>query len=266
MDFHDSVSSLSHLFTSAWAVFATLLLMRLTIAHGPQRWSVAYFGLSMVLLYLASGLYHGLRHDTDESRLLFQKLDKSAVFLFILGSNIPIQIYMLRGAWRRWSLAASIGSALTGVVVLWVWPTMPHPLLVAVYATLGLSGLIVVGKVAPRIGWGGVGWFTTFAVCYLVGAAVEVAKWPVLVPGWFGPHEFLHIADVAGTLGHFVLVMKYILPHGDRRETRLTRSETRITLESAAHPPRTRLRTEPGSPTLPEPVHVPVPRRRSSIL
>src|ERR1041385_862948 len=112
MDFHDSVSSLSHLFTSAWAVFATMLLMRLTVAHGPKRWSVAFFGNTMVLLYLASGMFHGLRYDTEGSRLLFQKIDKSAVFLFIFGSNFPIQVYMLRGAWRFWTVALSASAAL----------------------------------------------------------------------------------------------------------------------------------------------------------
>ncbi len=262
MDFHDSVSSLSHLATAAWAVFATLLLMRLTRTHGPKRWSVAFFGLTMVLLYLASGLYHGVRHDTEASRLLYQKFDKSAIFLFILGSNVPIQVYMLSGAWRRWTLGVSSSAAVMGVAVLWAWPTMPHELLVAIYTVLGLSGLIVVGKVGPRIGWGGVAWFSVFAGCYLLGAAVEVAKWPVLVPGVFGPHEFLHIADCGGTFGHFVLVVKYILPAGDPRNTVDARSNSEHT---GVVPPRTRLRTKPGSPPS-EPIHVSVPRRRPTVL
>lgn len=234
MDFHDSISSLSHLFTAAWAVFATLLMMRLTGAHGPKRWSMAFFGVSMVLLYLASGLYHGVRHDTEDSRLLFQKLDKSAIFLFIFGSNFPIQVYMLRGAWRAWTVALSASAALVGILVLWVWPTMPHSLLVAIYLALGLSGLIVVVKIARKIGWGGVGWFSVFAACYVAGAVVELASWPVLVPGVFGPHEFLHIADCGGTFGHFVLIMKYILPVGDRGRRR-TRTANTGSILSAPH-------------------------------
>jgi hypothetical protein len=49
------------------------------------------------------------------------------------------------------------------------------------------------------------------AVSYLGGAAVEVAKWPVLVPGWVGPHEVLHVADMAGTLAMFVYVCRYLI-------------------------------------------------------
>jgi hemolysin III len=256
MDFHDSVSSLSHLATSAWAVFATLLLMRLTVAHGPKRWSVAFFGLTMVLLYLASGLYHGLRHDTEESRLLFQKLDKSAIFLFIFGSNVPIQVYLLRGAWRFWTMTLSGSAALLGILVLWVWPTMPHPLLVAVYLVLGLAGLVMVGKVAPLIGRAGVAWFLGFAACYVLGALVELAQWPVLVPGWFGPHEFLHIADCGGTFGHLVLIVKYVLPYGDRRNVIDGGSGSGHT--GMALPPDTRLSSEPP--------HVPVPRGRPTVL
>ncbi len=95
MDFHDTVSSTSHLLTAVWAGFATLILLRLTRGHGVGRWAIGFFGASMVLLYLASGLFHGLRHDTEASRQFFQKLDKSAVFLLIAGSYVPVIVYPL---------------------------------------------------------------------------------------------------------------------------------------------------------------------------
>ena len=48
---NDLVSSVTHLLTAAWAAYATLILLRLTRGHGPGRWAVGFFGLSMVLLW-----------------------------------------------------------------------------------------------------------------------------------------------------------------------------------------------------------------------
>ena len=71
-DLRDPVSSVSHLLTALWAVFATLLMLRMT-AHRPGRLlPVAIYGLSMVLLFLASGTFHGLHYDTPEEKRLFQ--------------------------------------------------------------------------------------------------------------------------------------------------------------------------------------------------
>lgn len=45
---------------------------------------------------------------------------------------------------------------------------------------------------------------------YLCGATCEVAKWPVIVPGWVGPHEVLHLTDIGGTLTRVRLVVELV--------------------------------------------------------
>ncbi len=219
MDFHDPVASISHLLTAVWAVYATLVLLRLTRGHGAGRWAVGFFGLSMVLLYLASGLFHGLHHDSEASRHFFQRLDKSAIFLLIAGSYFPVFAYLLRGAWRRWCLIAMGATAAVGIGSLWLLPELPHDALVGVYAAMGTVGLAVVPRIVPVTGWSGAGWVAAVAVSYLGGAAVEVLKWPVPVPGWVGPHEVLHLADMAGTFAMYVFVTRHVIrrpPVGSR--------------------------------------------------
>jgi hemolysin III len=210
-DSNDLVSSTTHLFTAAWAAYATLVLIRLTRGHGPGRWAVGFFGLSMVLLYLASGTFHGVRHYTRETDRLFQRLDKSAIFLLIAGSYVPVFVYLLRGHWRRWALGAMLGVAAAGIASLWLLPDLPHPQLVGIYAGMGVVGFITAPKIVASAGWSGIGWIVAVAVTYLSGAAVEVLKWPVLVPGWVGPHEVLHVADVLGTAAMFVFVTRHVI-------------------------------------------------------
>ena len=208
---NDLVSSTTHLFTAIWAAYATLILIRLTRGHGPGRWAVAFFGLSMVLLYLASGTFHGARHYTQETDRVFQRLDKSAIFLLIAGSYVPVFVYLLHGRWRRWALGAMLGIAAAGIATLWLLPDLPHPHLVGIYAGMGVVGFVTVPKIVASTGWSGIGWIVAVAATYLGGAIVEVVKWPVLVPGWFGPHEILHVADILGTVAMFVFVTRYVI-------------------------------------------------------
>ena len=76
LDLRDPVSSSTHLFTSFWAIFATLLLWQLTRSDDSPQFSVTIFGVSMVVLYAASGLFHALQLPPLELRP-FQKSTKA---------------------------------------------------------------------------------------------------------------------------------------------------------------------------------------------
>jgi hemolysin III len=211
LESYDIVSSSSHFATAVWAAFATLVLLRLTRGHGIGRWAIGFFGLSMVLLYSASALFHGWRYATFEERLLFQKIDKSAVFLLIAGSYVPVVVYLLQGRWRRWTFAAVAGTTAFGIGALWIAPELPHEALVSVYVLLGLSGLAPIRLYAAVAGWHNAKWAVGIIGPYLGGATVEVLQTPVLIPGWLGPHELMHFADTLGSLVYFAFLLKVLI-------------------------------------------------------
>ena len=103
------------------------------------------------------------------------------------------------------------GIAAVGIASLWLLPTIRLDYLVFVYIGMGLVGLVAMRQIAPRVGFGGLFWIGAEGVFYIGGGLAEVTQWPVLVPGWVGPHEVLHVADIGGTLAHFVLVTKYVI-------------------------------------------------------
>ena len=85
----DPVASASHFLMSFLALVATLFMVRFTSGDRARRLCVLVFGLSMIVLYAASGLYHSLKLPVDQLRL-YQKIDMSAIFLLIAGSAAPI--------------------------------------------------------------------------------------------------------------------------------------------------------------------------------
>lgn len=212
-DLRDPVSSSSHLATAVWAVFATAFLLRLTSSGGGRRLSILIYGLSMIVLFLASGTFHGLHYSTPEEMRFFQKIDQSAVYLLIAGTNTPALVILLQGWWRRWSLRLVWGFALTGVACLWVLPKPPHPLVVSLYLALGYAGTIPVFHYYRAVGWRAMNWVLLGAALYTLGAVCELTRWPVIIPGWVQSHEVLHLCDSAACFAFFIFILRYVIPY-----------------------------------------------------
>lgn len=213
MALRDPVSSSSHLFTAVWAVYATLVMYRLAAGRPGRLAPVLVYGLSMVSLFLFSGLFHGLHYDTPEQRRFFQRLDQTAVYLLIAGTYTPVLCVLLAGAWRRWFLRLVWALAAAGVACLWLLPKAPHWSVVAIYLSLGWVGVLPLPLYYRAVGWRAMNWVWLGAGLYTLGAVCELTQWPVLVPGWFGFHEALHVCDSAANMALFLFVVRYVIPH-----------------------------------------------------
>ena len=49
---------------------------------------------------------------------------------------------------------------------------------------------------------------------YSVGAVLNLLRWPVLWPGLFGAHELFHLFVLAGSLAHYRLMLRVVVPFG----------------------------------------------------
>lgn len=211
MDFHQPVASATHLFTAAWALFATLVMVR-QAKDTPTvvRAAVTFLGVSMVVLYCASGLYHGLRYETDADKILWLRLDRSAIFLLILGSNLPMYAAYLTG-WRL-VLPAVVMSAIAVIGITFQWVgTVTQGIAIGSYVGMSLVGALTLPWWARRVPTGGLRWFVLAMGLYAAGAAVEAARWPNPLPDVLGHHELLHLFDTVGTLAHFTFVTRFVL-------------------------------------------------------
>jgi hemolysin III len=240
MELRDPISSASHLLTAVWAAYATLVLIRITPGKSTHRLAVAVFGLSMVLLYLASGTFHGVpytRTSHPAEFAFFQKLDQSAIFLLIAGTNTPCLVILLGGAWGRRLLRAMWLFAAAGIACLWLLPKAPHTAVVAIYMAMGWFGFLPFVHYYRLIGWRAMNWVLLGAGAYSLGAICELLEWPVIsdYPVRFGFHEILHLCDIAGSLAFFVFITRYVVPFRPATEEQ---SEEQSELAAAEHADR----------------------------
>jgi hemolysin III len=213
MDFHDGISSTTHLLMAVWAVFASAFVLRLSARHTrSQRLSIVLYAVMVVSLYAASGLFHGIRHSTEEGKRVWQLLDQSAIFGLILGSNVPMLVYLVPRRPRNRVLALMTGIAVIGVGSLWLLPRPPHELLVAVYLGMGVLGFLPIRYYFARLGWSGMKWVFLLAFFYIAGGVFEAVKWPVIITDQFVLtfHEVLHVCDMLGTVAHYALLLRVV--------------------------------------------------------
>ena len=210
LDLRDPVSSLSHFATAVWAVFATLLLLRL--APPGRRFPLGVYGLSMIALYSASGTFHALHFRSPEERLLYQKIDQSAIYLLIAGTNTPILTILLEGRWRRWLLSLIWGIALAGVACQWLFPKPPYAVIVGLCLGLGWVGVIPLHRYYGAVGWRAMNWVWLGSLLYTAGGVFELTRWPTIIPHWVEFHDVMHFCDSAATLVFFLFVVRYVLP------------------------------------------------------
>ena len=212
-DLRDPISSASHLLTAVWAVFATLVMWRLTAKRPGRLVPVLVYGASMVLLFLASGTFHGLHYDTPEQKRLFQQIDQSAVYLLIAGTYTPVLCILLHGAWRKWFLRMVWLLALAGVACMWLLPKAPHAVIVGLYVGLGWVGILPLPLYYRAVGWRAMNWVWVGGGLYSLGAFCELMMWPVIIPGVVQSHEVLHLCDTAASITFFLFMVRYVIPH-----------------------------------------------------
>jgi hemolysin III len=212
-DVRDPVSTATHAAACLWSLYATGVLWRLCRGQPRKQWSLACFGVSMILLYAASALYHAPRLSPEALKPL-QLIDHSAIYTLIAGTYTPAFAVLIPRRWLRRLLLAGIWAlAIAGIACKWSIASVPYPVTISLYLGMGWFGLLAIVELVRAVGWGGMCWGLGGGVLYTLGGIADWMQWPILYPGFFGYHEFFHICAMAGTFCHFILMVRYVVPY-----------------------------------------------------
>jgi hemolysin III len=164
----------------------------------------AVFGATLVLLYAASTLYHGVRHRG--AKRVLQQLDHAAIFLLIAGSYTPFALVTLRGAWG-WTLLALVwGLAVLGIALQVARRSSVSRPLVPIYLVMGWLVLIAIEPLVRSLHPQGLLLLFLGGVAYTLG--VVFFAWRRLPYN----HAVWHLFVLAGSACHFSCVLGYVIP------------------------------------------------------
>lgn len=212
MTFREPMSGLTHF---AGIFFATAGCAALigSAVHPVRPWhlfSYAVFGFSMMLLYVASTLFHWMP-ASRESIVTLRKCDHIMIFIYIAATYTPFCLVPFRGT-IGWTMLACIWTiALFGSISKVLWINMPRWLCLSFYLFAGLFSLAAVRPIIDTLQPWAIFWLAAGGLSYCIGALFYAMDDPDgTPPPLFGCHEIFHLFVILGSCEHFWVVYRYV--------------------------------------------------------
>ena len=199
----------------AWALVAlpvTLLLWRMCRGDRLKQVSLLVFGASLFLCFGGSTLYHGVRLPAEGIEICRQ-LDHIGIYLLIGGTVTPVAAVLLAGWWRVVTLSVAWGMAALGITIQLAWPVAPPWVYTSIYVSMGWGACLSYFEIARVLPRGGMRPVWLGGILYTIGAWMNMAGWPRLIPGVFSSHELWHIICIAGSFCHIWFMARWVAPY-----------------------------------------------------
>lgn len=166
------------------------------------------FGVTLILLYTMSSIYHGLKPELMAKKV-FQIIDHCSIFLLIAGSYTPFCLCTLR------EYNPALGWTIFGII--WAMATLGvtfNSIDLKKYKTFSMICYLVMGwliivrgsVIVNALGPIGFGLILGGGIIYTIGAVLygvgKKHKWM---------HSIFHLCCVLGSAAHIVCVLIYVI-------------------------------------------------------
>jgi len=195
----------THLIGLILSVAGLALLVVFASIYGSVWHIVSFsvFGATLVILYLASTLYHAAKSKNLRRRLNI--FDHSAIYLLIAGTYTPFCLVTLNG-WVGWTLfGITWGLAAIGVV-LKVFFTGRFNLISTIgYVAMGWIAIIAAKPLYEQLSTGALTFLIIGGVSYTIGAVFY------MMDRLKFNHAIFHLWVLLGSISHFVAIFFFLL-------------------------------------------------------
>jgi hemolysin III len=206
VDIRDEIASaLTHGLGAVAALAGGAVLITLAAIHGDgwQLGASIVFGITLLLLYTASTLYHAIQHPVAKGRL--KVFDHCAIYLLIAGSYTPFTLIGLRGAWGYSLFAAIWTIAIAGVIFKLFYTGRFKLLSTIIYIVMGWLVIIAIKPLLTSLDAWTLGWLLAGGVFYTLGTYFyhrESIRYS---------HAIWHLFVIAGSVCHYIAVTEQVL-------------------------------------------------------
>ncbi|MGV8921819.1 MAG: PAQR family membrane homeostasis protein TrhA [Thermomonas sp.] len=199
-------SALTHGLGATAALAGGAVLITLAALHGDgwQLGASIVFGVALLLLYLASTLYHSIHHPVIKGRL--KVFDHCAIYVLIAGTYTPFTLIGLRGSVGWWLFATIWALALAGVVFKLFYTGRFKKLSTLIYVAMGWLIMVAAKPMFAALDAWTLGWLIAGGVFYTLGTVFYHR------PSMRYSHAIWHLFVIAGSVSHYVAVFAQVTP------------------------------------------------------
>ncbi|EBK2701227.1 TPA: hemolysin III family protein [Salmonella enterica subsp. salamae serovar 1,4,12,[27]:b:[e,n,x]] len=198
-------NSISHGIGLVFGIVGLVLLLVQAVEANAGMTAIASYSLyggSMILLFLASTLYHAIPHQRAKTWL--KKFDHCAIYLLIAGTYTPFLLVGLDSPLARGLMIVIWSLALLGILFKLTIAHRFKVLSLVTYLAMGWLSLIVVYQLAIKLAIGGVTLLAVGGVVYSLGVIFYVCK---RIPY---NHAIWHGFVLGGSVCHFLAIYLYV--------------------------------------------------------
>ncbi|WP_046743141.1 PAQR family membrane homeostasis protein TrhA [Kordia zhangzhouensis] len=166
--------------------------------------SFTIYGVSIIILYAASTLYHSAKKPLLRNRLRI--FDHAAIYLLIAGTYTPFALVTLEGV-VGWTIFGLVwGFAIIGIVLKLFFTGQFDKLSTIMYVLMGWIIIFAIKPLIENLSSEGLFWLIAGGIAYTIGAILySIRKLPL-------NHAIFHVFVLLGSIFHFIAVYAYVLP------------------------------------------------------
>ena len=196
------VNAITHGIGAILSVVA-LTLMIIVANNSIALTSAIVYGSSMILLFLASTLYHAITHTPTKQ--VMKILDHCAIYLLIAGTYTPFMLISLQDTWGYTLLSVVWVLAAIGIYFKIVFKHRFKKISLITYLGMGWLVIIAMPEMITKIASGGLALIASGGVAYTFGAVFySIKKIPF-------NHAIWHVFVLVGSVCHFLAVYLYVI-------------------------------------------------------
>lgn len=197
-------NAITHGIGALLSVAALTLLVSYAIAQNDilRITSFAIYGASLVILFLASTLYHSFSEPALKKR--FKVLDHCAIYFLIAGTYTPLMLITLNGTLGYFMLTLIWLLAFAGIAYKLICGNKQPLISIATYLGMGCISFTCINSLSAVLGTNGLLWLAMGGLFYGVGVIFYLGK---RIP--FN-HAIWHLFVLAGAACHFFMMWFYV--------------------------------------------------------
>jgi hemolysin III len=196
---------LSHGITGVTAIGGLVVLIVMGV-KSDQEWSLfsaLFYGVSLVLLYTFSAIYHGLRHE--KSKRVFNILDHCGIYLLIAGTYTPVLLMSIGGTTGWIFFGIQWTMALIGIMLKVFFTGRFNLISTLMYAFMGWIIVFKIELVKSMLPEPAFWLLASGGIAYTIGIVFYIIDYRMRLA-----HFIWHLFVMLGSILHFLMMVLYI--------------------------------------------------------
>ncbi|MGB5323899.1 MAG: hemolysin III family protein [Pseudomonadales bacterium] len=208
MYYGEKLNSISHLVGAVFALIALGALLTLSIQSGDAKQIIGFvvFGLTMVLLYTMSTLYHSF--PQAHLKAVFKVLDHVSIYLLIAGTYTPFMLVSLQGDTGLIILGVVWALAVVGILSeVFLRGRAVKVCQLLIYLAMGWACAFQMDAIKAALPGAGFQWLFAGGIAYTAGVVFYILD----KLNWLNhAHGIWHFFVMTGSIAHFIAIVAYV--------------------------------------------------------